>query len=147
MTRRGYEERGDEHWKGARAPVPSSNFYLMYPAKSANRSETFSKQGYFDNLNHVIIAGFDPTSEAANCVDKDISEGGILLLSEREKSLIKESMKSAKGRRELTNIQKCQDVLSYQGEFAGDLAMSPLLNVSESAGFEALLGVFGGKKK
>ena len=56
-------------------------------------------------------------------------------------------MKSAKGRRELTNIQKCQDVLSYQGEFAGDLAMSPLLNVSESAGFEALLGVFGDKKK
>ena len=93
--------------------MPSSNFYLMYPAKSANRSETFSKQGYFDNLNHVIIAGFDPTSEAANCVDKDISEGGILLLSEREKSLIKESMKSAKGRRELTNIQKFQDVLSY----------------------------------
>ena len=70
-----------------------------------------------------------------------------MLLSECEKGLIKESMKTAEGRRDLTNIQKFQDVLSYQKEFGGDLAMSPLLNVSESAGFEALLGVFGGKKK
>ena len=147
MTRRGFDARGDEHWKGARAAEPSSNFYLVYPAKSANRPETFSKQGYFENLNHVIIAGFDPTSEVANCVDKDISEEGIMLLSECEKGLIKESMKSAEGRRDLTKIQKFQDVLSYQKEFGGDLAMSPLLNVSKSAGFKALLGVFGGKKK
>ena len=147
VTRRGFDARGGEHWKGARASKPSSNFYMMYPAKSADRPKMFSKQRYFENLNHDIIAGFDPTSELANCVDKDISEGGIMLLSECEKGLIKESMKTAEGRRDLTNIQKFQDVLSYQKEFGGDLAMSPLLNVSESAGFEALLGVFGGKKK
>ena len=68
-------------------------------------------------------------------------------LNECERRYIKESMKLAEDRRKLTSIQKFQDVLSYQKEFGGDLAMSPLLNVSESAGFEALLGVFGGKKK
>ena len=60
---------------------------------------------------------------------------------------IKESIKLAEGRRKLPSIQKFQDILSYQKEFGGDLAMSPLLNVSKRAGFEALLRVFGGKKK
>ena len=70
------------------------------------------KQGYFENLNHVIIADFDPSAEAANYVDKDFSEGGILMLSNPKKSLIKESMKSAEGKRDLTAIQKFQDIVS-----------------------------------
>ena len=64
----------------------------MYPSKLIEQSKIGGKQGYFDNLNLVIIAGFDPS------IDKDYSEGVILMLSNSEKSLIKESTKSAEGR-------------------------------------------------
>ena len=64
----------------------------MYPSKLREQSKIVGKQGYFENLNIVIIAGFDPS------IDKDFSEGGILMLSNSEKSLINESMKSAEGR-------------------------------------------------
>ena len=73
----------------------------MHPSKLIKRSKIDGKQGYFENLNLVIIAGFDTSTEAANYVDKDFSEGGILMLSNSEKSLIKESMKSAEGKRYL----------------------------------------------
>ena len=141
MTRRGFDARDNEHEKGARAETAASNFNLVYPSKLIERSKIGGKQGYFENLNHVIIAGFDPSTEAANYVDKDFSEGGILMLSNSEKSLIKESMKSAEGKRDLTAIQKFQDVVSYQIEFVYDLAISPVLNVSRSPGVESVLGI------
>ena len=67
------------------------------------------------------------------------------MLSNSEKSLIKESMKSAEGRNDLTAIHKFQDIVSYQVEFVYDLAISPVLNVSRSPGFESVLGIYGGK--
>ena len=46
-----------------------------------------------------------------------------------------------------STVENITALLADHEEFGCDLAMSPLMNVSESAGFEALLGVFGGKKK
>ena len=50
---------------------------------------------------HEVVGSFDTSTEAVSYVDKDFSEGGILMLSNSEKSLIKESMKSAEGKRYL----------------------------------------------
>jgi len=50
---------------------------------------------------HEVEGSFDTSTEAVSYVDKDFSEGGILMLSNSEKSLIKESMKSAECKRYL----------------------------------------------
>ena len=50
---------------------------------------------------HEVVGSFDTSTEAVSYVDKDFSEGGILMLSNSEKSLIKESMKSAECKRYL----------------------------------------------
>ena len=117
----------------------------MYPSRLIERSKIGGKQGYFENLNNVIIAGFDTSTEAANYVEKDFSEGGILMLRNSKKSLIKESMKMAEGKSDLTDIQKFQDIVSYQVEFVYNLVISLVLNVSRSPGFESVLGIYGGK--
>ena len=48
------------------------------------------------------------------------------MLSSSQKSLIKESMKSAEGKRDLSAIHNFQDIVSYQVEFVYDLAISPV---------------------
>ena len=67
------------------------------------------------------------------------------MLSNSKERLIKESMETAEGERDLTDIQKFQDIASYQVEFVYDLAISPVLNVSRSPRFELVLGIYGGK--
>jgi hypothetical protein len=47
--------------------------------------------------------------------------------------------------KELSALQKFQDIVAYQFEFGYDLALSPELNVLRSPGFESVLGVFGGE--
>lgn len=84
---------------------------------------------------------FDPKSDAAKNLDKDWTEGGLLILSDEEKKHIR-SMKDKNNN--MTTIQKFHDIVAYQLEFGYDLAIKPELNVSRSPGFESVLGVFGG---
>ena len=74
-------------------------------------------------------------------LDKDWKEGGLLILSDEDKKLIKSSMG-----KDLAHIQRFQDTVAYQLEFGYDLAIPPELNVSRSPGFESLLGIFGGSE-
>ncbi|EJK76050.1 hypothetical protein THAOC_02207, partial [Thalassiosira oceanica] len=112
--------------------------------KSSSRAGSREKQGFFESLQQVILVGFDPISAGARSFGKDVAEGGILLLDEGDKTSILASMNTAEGRANPTPIQKFHDIISYQFEFGYDLAIAPELNVSQSPGFESVLGIFGG---
>ena len=88
----GFAGRGNEHEKAAKADKSSSNFYDLYPSKHSHRATKRGKKGFHENLSFVIAAGFDPKSDTAKNLNKDWSEGGILILSDDDKVLIKKSM-------------------------------------------------------
>lgn len=139
VTGRGFSVRGDEHEKGAKAKAASSHFYFMYPSSESERSSKRDKQGLFDSLTQIIAAGYDPKCDAAKLLDKDWTEGGLLILGDGEKDEIKASMGE-----KLTIMEKFRNIVSYQFEFGYDLALCPGLNVSRSPGYESALGIFGG---
>ena len=140
VTRRGFVVRGDEHHKASKEIKSSSHFYFVYPSKESTRADKRDKLGIFEHLTMLIGAGFNPKSHDAKLVDKDWKEGGLLIMSEDDKKYIKKSMD-----KDLASIQKFQDIVAYQFEFGYDLALSPEMNVSQSPGFESVLGVFGGE--
>jgi len=112
----------------------------VYPSKESTRSDKRDKLGIFEHLTMLVGAGFNPKSDNAKLVDKDWKEGGLLIMSNDDKKHIKKSMD-----KDLASIQKFQDIVAYQFEFGYDLALSPEMNVSQSPGFESVLGVFGGE--
>ena len=85
----------------------------------------------------VIAAGFDPTSEEVDLLDRDYTDGGIFVVSTVEKGRIKSSMRNLN----CDNKAKFRHVLAYQMELGYDLALSPGDVVSMNPGFEAVLGV------
>ena len=111
----------------------------MYPSKEGKRKEKRDKLGCFEHLTQIIAAGFDPSSEPAMQVIQSYDEGGLLIMSKEDERRIKSSLK-----KELTVVQKFQEVIAYLFEFGYDLALSPENNVSRSPGFESILGIFGG---
>ena len=44
----------------------------------------------------------------------------------------------------MTDIQRFHNMCAYHFEMGYDLAISPSGNVSESPGFESVLGIYGG---
>ena len=62
-----------------------------------------------------------------------------MLLTDNENKNIRTSMKNVKCR----EIAKFHHILAYQVELGYDLAISPDNNVSNSPGFESVLGVIG----
>ncbi len=111
----------------------------MYPSKEGKRIEKRDKLGCFEHLTQIIRAGFDPASEPAMQVIKNYKEGGLLIMSKDDECRIKLCLK-----KELTAVQKFQEVIAYLFEFGYDLALSPENNVSHRPGFESILGIFGG---
>ena len=134
---RGFVVRDAEHEKEAKAVTASSFFYRMFPSVHSPRGSRKGKRGTFESLSQVIAAGFDPNHEVATYLDKDISEGGLMILSEAEKKYIKSSMNNLK----CADITKFHHILAYQLELGYDLAISPDNNVSTSPGHESVLGV------
>jgi hypothetical protein len=142
VTGRGVDERLSEHKSGAEATTAESDFYDLYPSEESARKEKRGKKGFFEDLLPVFGAGFDPNSSIAECVNKDVKEGGVLLLSEFEKAKIASSKVSNDGR--MSDAQKFRSILAYQFELGYDLAIALCDNVSQSPGFESFIGIFGG---
>ena len=134
--------RGDEHHKAAAARRTLSHLYFTYTSASSSCAVKRVKRGLYEHLEFVIAAGFDPSSDPAKKLDKDMKEGGLFILSDEDKHNIKASM-GEKGKK-FTHLQKCHDISAYQLEFGYDLVISPDMHVSCSPGLEAFLGVFGG---
>jgi hypothetical protein len=73
-------------------------------------------------------------------LDRSWNDGGLFIFSEKESKQIRSSM--GKG---MTDMQKFHMFAAYQFEMGYDLAISPGCNVSESPGFESVLGIYGEK--
>ena len=140
VSGRGFGARNGEHLSAAKASSAASFFYLMFPSTVSTRSTKRDKRGLFESLVQVVASGFDGKSEAAKYVDRDISEGGVLILSEQEKKHGRASMKNLK----CSELEKFHHLLSYQMELGYDLSISPENNVSKSPGYESILGIIGG---
>ena len=137
--RRGFQSRHDKHLAASKEEKSSSHFYFMYPSKEGKREEKQDKLGCFEHLTQIIGARFDPASEPAMQVVKKYNKGGLLIMSKDNERRIKSCLK-----KELTTVQKFQEVIAYLFEFGYDLALSPENNISRSPGFESILGIVGG---
>ncbi|KAL7545663.1 hypothetical protein ACHAWF_009011, partial [Thalassiosira exigua] len=125
---RGFGVRNDEHEKCAEAHAATSLFYRLFPSLFSPRASKKGKKGVFESLIQLVAAGFDRDHEVAHLLDKDVSEGGILLLSKEDKDRVKASMSNLK----CNKITKFHHILAYQIELGYDLALSPDNNVSQS---------------
>ena len=81
----------------------------MYPSSESPRAAKRGKQGLFENLQQIIAAGYDPSSDLAQNLHKDWNEGGLLILNEEEKKAIKSCMG-----KKLTCMNKFHYIVSYQ---------------------------------
>ena len=121
--------------KKAKCHNHQSKFYSCYPSLESRLSESCSRKGVFEGLVPFIACGFNPSDK--NILTKDVDEGGVLFLSKLDKEKIHNV--NFRGR---TPDEKILDMIAYQFEIVYDLAICPMDNVSESAGFESCLGVF-----
>lgn len=87
--------------------------------KSTKRSKSKTKQGLFEDLEHVIAASFDPKGDSAQVATCNWNEGGVIILSAQDKLRVLSSMK------ENTEIEKFQLLMAYLFELAYDLAIAP----------------------
>ena len=55
---RGMVVRGNEHLKAAKAAVPTSTMYRLYPSKESVRANN-KRDGHFESLIQFVAAGFD----------------------------------------------------------------------------------------
>ena len=133
---RGMVVRGDEHLKAAKAAVPTSTMYRLYPSKESVRANN-KRDGHFESLIQFVAAGFDPKSEYVSLLDKDYKNGGVFIMSKSEEERIRRSMKQLK----CTEKEKFQHMLAYQMELGYDLALAPGDVLSKNPGFESVLGV------
>ena len=81
--------------------------------------------------------GFDPNCEEAKYLDRNWDEGGVLILNERHKCLIRSSMKNLN----CASVIKFQHMLGYQIELGCDIALAKEMNASTNPGYEAVLGI------
>ena len=135
VTGRGFDVRHKEHQKKAKCHNHQSKFYSRYPSLESKLSKSCSRKGAFEGRVPFIACGFNPPDK--NILTKDVDEGGVLFLSKLDKEKIRNV--NFRGR---TPDEKILDMIAYQFEIAYDLAICPMDNVSESAGFESCLGVF-----
>ena len=141
VTNRGFKVRDDEHRLAAKSMTSKSRFYALYPSTSSQRANIRGTRGVFENLVQLVGSSFKPLSPDAMNLNRDWKDGGLLILSDKEKECISESSAGK------TQIQKFHNICAYQLELSYDLAISPLNNVSQNPGFESFLGIVNGYDK
>eukprot|EP00957_Ditylum_brightwellii_P010510 796662-Ditylum_brightwellii.AAC.1 len=73
-------------------------------------------------------------SSATNLLNKDISEGGLIIYDKREKELVSKINFRGQNKKE-----KYIEMVAYHFEFVFDLCIAACNNVSENPGFETCL--------
>ena len=130
---RSFITRHLEHKKGAGSNNASdSTFYDVYPTENSSRAVSAHREGYFEQLEQYVAAGFKPSVDTMTIFQKDYNDCGIFFYSDEERALLEKA--NFKGR---TNGEKYLDIVSYLFELGYDLALSRTDNVSSSPGFEA----------
>jgi len=141
VTRRGFTVWGKEHFDELKKVKSSTHFYVLYPSNSCPRANKRGTRGTFENLQMIVGAGWDPTSDCAKMLDRSWENGGLLIFNVRESLQIRSSMGKS-----MTEVEKFHDMCAYQFEMGYDLAISPGCNVSRSPGIESMLGIYGGQE-
>ena len=121
-TARGsFGTRKDEHLKASKADSPKSEINRLFPSQDSKRASLKGNKGLFEtHLEMRMAIGFDRKSEAAQMLDKDYREGGIMILNEAMKEQIKNSMKHLK-----SDLLKFQDMFAYLMEDVFVQLLSP----------------------
>jgi hypothetical protein len=73
-------------------------------------------------------------------LNRSWENGGLLIFNEKENKQIRASMGKV-----MTDLQKFHDMCAYQFEMGYDLGLSLGCNVSQSPGFDSVLGIYGGQ--
>ena len=129
----GCASRWAEHKTKASSPRNDSDclFYDLFPSKQSPRSDR-EVQGYFEDLQQYISAGFDGIAVAQSSIFmKEYSAGGIFFYTKQQKQRIERL--NFRGR---TTVQKYSEMVAYLIEISYGLALGPK-DVSGSAGFES----------
>ncbi len=87
----GFAGRDAEHLNDASKAQAPSNFHRMYPFKRSTRANSQGTRGFYENLSHVIASGFNPTTNVAKLLDRNWTEGGLLIMSKDDKKNIRAS--------------------------------------------------------
>ena len=126
-----------QHYSASKAKFPASTFYREFPSLECERASTYkAKTGVFESLQMRMAIGFESSSEIANMLDKDVSEGGIMILSKEDKERIRGTMPDLK-----SDMARFQVMFTYMCESVYGLAMSPDNNVSSNIGYEKVAGI------
>ena len=104
VTRQGFTVRGKEHFDESKKEKSSTHFYDLYPSTRV-QEPTKEAQKVHLKIFRIVGAGWDPTSNCANMLDKSWENGGLLIFNERESTQIRASM--GKG---MTGLQKFHDM-------------------------------------
>jgi hypothetical protein len=140
---RTYGVRNNEHSSGARmisAKSQRNKFYMSYPHRDSAAAKP--NGSCWEDLVCTVGMGFlraDADGIAALC---DSTGAGLLHWAPDVLALL-ERLKMTSGATISMQEKKLQTV-GYLFELVLDLLISPRHNVSESPGFESLIGVFGG---
>ena len=137
-TARGaFGTRKDEHVKASKEDSPRSEIYRQFPSIVSKRASAKGIKGNFETHIEMRMAiGFNKKSEAAQMLDKDYREGGIMILNEAMKENIKNSMKHLK-----SDLLKFQDMFAYLMEDIFVQLLSPDHCLNKNPGYESVLGI------
>ena len=130
---RHFEVRDKEHQKRAESDSndDGSLFYDAYPSLKSKRAKSKIVDGYFENLQQFVGAGFQPMANVMAICQKDCSDGGVFLFTKDEVESIRRV--NFRGR---SKEENCMEMVGYLFELGYDLALSRKYNVSQSPGFE-----------
>ncbi len=134
VTCRGFTVRGKDHFDESKKVKSSTHFYDLYPSNSSPRANKRGTKGTFENLQMIVGAGWNPTSDCAKMLDRSWENGGLLIFNERESLQIKASM--GKG---VTEVQKFHEMHAYQFETDDVDTSEPL----DAKGIKRVQGVVG----
>ena len=117
-----------------------SLFYRSYPSKSIPSTDGIRRRGYFENLRQYCGIGFNREKDMSKLVDKKEGSGIFKWSEDVIQKVNKLTLYSC------TELEEKQLVMvGYLLELGYDLMINADDNISESPGFEACLGIFGGE--
>jgi hypothetical protein len=138
VTTRGFGIRGKEHKENAKNSNSTSKFYRTFPSVEAQVPDNQLQLGFFEDLEQYCALGFCREHESHRSLYQKSSDGIFIWSDEMLHRIGGVNFRGAK-----VLADKQLHMVGYLIELCYDLALSSEQNVSESAGCETPLGVFG----
>lgn len=134
---KGFRVRHKEHEKLAKLNKATRKFYSRYPSIHSTRGRHIRK-GNFENLVQLVAAGFDQSNEEQmGLLTRSYEDGGVFIFMEEVNERVSKVNYQNKSQKE-----KKIEMIACLFELGYDLALSPLVNVSEKSGLETIVGMW-----